>query len=191
MKYFLLGLALASSLLFTGCATTPSKPLSFEQLGQYSTTPLNVQTYRISFLAGHNMSFGTAEEITLVKAAQTTLQHGFRLFKVLDDPSNRSQKPPRQAVVYPAPSYYPYSYSPYGYYHRRAPFWPDPFYDMPQVVTLDPTQVSYTIQCFKDQKSAPEDAFDASLILQSLGAKYGLSPTGQPLTPPSSAPTAP
>ena len=173
MKYFLLGLPLASSLLFTGCATTPSKPLSFEQLGQYSTTPLNVQTYRISFLAGHNMSFGTAEEITLVKAAQTT------------------QKPPRQAVVYPAPSYYPYSYSPYGYYHRRAPFWPDPFYDMPQVVTLDPTQVSYTIQCFKDQKSAPEDAFDASLILQSLGAKYGLSPTGQPLTPPSSAPAAP
>ena len=70
MKYSLLGLALASSLLFTGCATTPSKPLSFEQLGQYSTTPLNVQTYRISFLAGHNMSFGTAEEITLVKAAQ-------------------------------------------------------------------------------------------------------------------------
>ncbi len=63
--------------------------------------------------------------------------------------------------------------------------------DMPQVVTLDPTQVSYTIQCFKDQKSAPEDAFDASLILQSLGAKYGLSPTGQPLPPPTSAPAAP
>ena len=176
MKYSLLGLALAGSLLFTGCATTPSKPLSFEQLGPYSATPLNSQTYRISFLAGHNMSFGT-------------LQHGFRFFKVLDDPSNRSQKPPRQAVVYLAPSYYPYNYSPYGYYHRRAPFWPDPFYDIPQVVNLDPTQVSYTIQCFKDQKSAPEDAFDATLILQSLGAKYGLSPTGQPLITPA-APAA-
>ncbi|MGE8563011.1 MAG: hypothetical protein ACN6NM_04365, partial [Acinetobacter bohemicus] len=27
------------------------------------------------------------------------------------------------------------------------------------------------------------DAFDASLILQSLGQKYGLSPTGQVLAP--------
>ncbi len=30
---------------------------------------------------------------------------------------------------------------------------------------------------------APSDAFDASLILQSLGQKYGLSPTGQVLAP--------
>jgi hypothetical protein len=49
--------------------------------------------------------------------------------------------------------------------------------------------VSYTIQCFKDQKSAPEDAFDATLILQSLGAKYGLSPTGQPLIVPAAPAT--
>ena len=54
---------------------------------------------------------------------------------------------------------------------------------MPQVVTIDPVQVSYTIECYKDQKKAPNDAFDASLILQSLGQKYGLSPTGQVLAP--------
>ncbi|MGA6878109.1 MULTISPECIES: CC0125/CC1285 family lipoprotein [Acinetobacter] len=179
MKYSLLGLALASSLLFTGCATTSSKPLTFEQLGQYSVTPLNSQTYRISFQARPNMSFGTAEEITLVKAAQTTLQQGHTFFKVLDDPSNRSQQPPRQAVVYPAPSFYPY-----GYYRRHPAFWPDPFYDYPQVINVDPIQVSYTIQCYKDQKSAPSDAFDARLILQSLGGKYGLSPGGQVLQPP-------
>ncbi|KAA5556945.1 hypothetical protein F3G51_32235, partial [Pseudomonas aeruginosa] len=71
MKNTLLGLGIVAALSLTGCATTPSKPLTFDQLGQYSTTPLNANTYRISFQARPNMSFGTAEEITLLKAAQT------------------------------------------------------------------------------------------------------------------------
>ncbi|OTG58974.1 hypothetical protein B9T29_13385 [Acinetobacter sp. ANC 3903] len=178
MKNSIIGLSMVVALALSGCATTPSKPLTFDQLGQFSNTPLNTQTYRISFQARPNMSFGTAEEITLVKAAQTTVQNGFRYFKVLDDPSNRNQ-PPRQAVVYSSPMYYPY-----GYYHRYPGFWPDPFYDMPRVVTIDPVQVSYTIECYKDQKKAPDDAFDAYLILKSLGQKYGLSPSGQVLPPP-------
>jgi hypothetical protein len=62
-------------------------------------------------------------------------------------------------------------------------FWNDPFYDMPQVVNIDPVQISYTIECYKDKKSSPNDAFDARLILQSLGPKYGVSPTGQVLQP--------
>ena len=41
---------------------------------------------------------------------------------------------------------------------------------------------------FKDQKSAPQEAFDASLILQSLGQKYGLSPKGDVLQPEPSTP---
>ncbi|OAL77969.1 CC0125/CC1285 family lipoprotein [Acinetobacter terrae] len=178
MKNSIMGLSMVVAIALSGCATTPSKPLTFDQLGQFSNTPLNAQSYRISFQARPNMSFGTAEEITLVKAAQTTVQNGFRYFKVLNDPSNRNQ-PPRQAVVYSTPMYYPY-----GYYRRYPGFWPDPFYDMPRVVNIDPVQVSYTIECYKDQKKAPSDAFDAYLILQSLGPKYGLSPTGQVLPPP-------
>ena len=178
MKQMIFAVAIAAALGFTGCATTPSKPLTFEQLGRYSATPLNVQSYRISFQARSNMSYGTAEEITLVKAAQTTLKNGYQYFKVLDDPSNRAQKPPRQAVIYPDPMPYPY-----GYYRRHPGFWPGPFYyDAPQVVTLDPTQVSYSITCYKDRAKAPQDAFDARLILQSLGAKYGLDTQGNPLS---------
>ncbi len=176
MNKMIIAAALTTALGLTGCATTPSKPLTFEQLGQYSATPLNAQSYRISFQARPNMRYGTAEEITLVKAAQTTLQNGFQYFKVMDDPSNRSQKPPRQAVIYPDPMPYPY-----GYYRRHPGFWPTPFYDVPQVVTLDPTQVSYSITCYKDRAKAPQDAFDARLILQSLGAKYGLDSQGHPL----------
>lgn len=177
MKKILISLTLVTMLTLSGCATTLSKPRTFDQLGQYTTTPLNDHSYRVSFQGSSNMSFGTAEEITLLKSAQVTLLNGFSYFKVQDDPSNRSQQPPRKAVVYPTPNYYPYGW---GY---RRPYWNDPFYDMPQVVTLDPVQVSYTIDCFKDKKSAPDDAFDARLILQSLGQKYGLSPTGQVIQP--------
>ena len=177
MKKTLIGLTLVTMLTLSGCATTLSKPRTFDQLGQYTTVPLNDHSYRVSFQGNSNMSFGTAEEITLLKSAQVALLNGFNYFKVQDDPSNRSQQPPRKAVVYPTPSYYPYGW---GY---RRPYWNDPFYDMPQVVTLDPVQVAYTIDCFKDKKSAPDDAFDARLILQSLGQKYGLSPTGQVIQP--------
>ncbi|MEB3864181.1 MULTISPECIES: CC0125/CC1285 family lipoprotein [Acinetobacter] len=180
MKYLSLCLALGTALTLTACATMPSKPRTFDQLGQFSAYPLNAQTFRISFQADPNMSYGAAEEITLVKSAQTTVQKGFRFFKVQNDPSNQSQKPPRQAVVYPsAPSFYPY-----GYGRRYPGFWHDPFYDYPQVVNIDPVQVSYTIECYRDQKQAPQDAFDATLILKSIGQKYGLSPTGELLPPP-------
>lgn len=176
MNKLCLSLAMAAVLALAGCATTPKKPRTFDQLGSFASYPLNRSSYRISFKADAHTSYGTAEEITLVKAAQTTVLNGFHFFKVLDDPSNRTQKPPRQAVIYSSPSYYPY-------YYRHSAFWPDPFYDVPQVVTLDPVEVSYSIECYKDQKTAPQDAFDAYLILQSLGQKYGVSPSGQVLPP--------
>ena len=84
MKKILIACALATGLSLVGCASTPSKPLTFDQLGRFSNTPLNTSTYRISFQARPNMSYGTAEEITLVKAAQTTVQNGYRFFKVLN-----------------------------------------------------------------------------------------------------------
>lgn len=61
MKYLSLGAALASVLILAGCATTPQKPKTFDQLGQFATYPLNNQIYRISFKADPNMSYGTAE----------------------------------------------------------------------------------------------------------------------------------
>ena len=46
-------------------------------------------------------------------------------------------------------------------------------------MNIDPVQVSYTIECFKEKDKVPSDAFDATLILQSLGKKYGLTSTGE------------
>ena len=179
MKKSLFGLAIAAALILSGCTTTLSKPKTFDQLGVFTTTPLNTKTFRVGYQGSPNMSFGAAEEIALVKSAQTAVLNGFQFFKVLNDPSNRNQQRPRQAVVYPMPPMYPY-----GYGYRRFPGYFDPYYNMPpQVVNVDPVQVSYTIECFKDKKSAPSDAFDARLILQNLGPRYGVTPTGQVLQP--------
>lgn len=187
IKVSMLGISMTAVLVLSGCATTPAQPRSFDQLGQFNTTPLNAQTFRVSFQGSSNMSYGTAEEITLLKSAQTTILKGFQHFKVIDDPSNRSQQPPRKAVVYPTPMMSPFGYG-YGYGYRRHAAFYDAYYDMPQLVNIDPVQVSYTIQCFKDQKSAPNDAFDARLILQSLGQKYGVTTTGQVLQPQATTP---
>ena len=178
MKSIIIPFGLMTVLLLGACATTPPQPRTFDQLGQFNHYPLNQNSFRISFKASPNMSFGTAEEITLLKAAQTTVQQGFIFFKVLDDPSNRSQQPPRQAVVYQAPMYNPFYYG----YHRSGRFY-DPFYQYPQVVNIEPTQVAYTIGCYREKDKMPADAFDARLILQSLGQKYGLGPTGEVLPP--------
>ena len=175
-------LLLSSSITLAGCVTTPKQPLSFDQLGQYQEVPLNSSSYRISFKAHPNFSYGSAEEITLLKSAQVTVQQGFDFFKVVDDPSNRTtQQNQRQTVVYPSRSIYPY-YGPYQRFYR--PYWNDPFFDAPYVVNVDPVEVSYTIQMFK-QQLAPGDAFDARRILQSLGAKYGVRPDGSIGLPPS------
>ena len=169
---------LVAVLFLTGCATVPPQPRSFEQLGQYQTIPLNSSSYRISFKADAHLSYGNAEEITLLKAAQFTVQQGYDVFKVLDDPSNRSnQQQPRQAVIYPNPPYFP-QYP----YHRYRPYLHEPFMDMPYVVNVEPTEISYTIQMFKKQL-APADAFEAVPILRTLGAKYGVGADGTALVP--------
>lgn len=182
MKKTIIGLCIITGLILSGCASSPSKPLTFNKLGQFNSIPLNQNSYRISFQTNANISYGSAQEITLVKAAQTTLKNGFQFFKVIDDPSLSIQQPPQQSVVYtPMPAYYPPTYY-RGRPHHFGPN-PYPYYAVPQVVTLEPTQVVYSIECFKDQQSAPSDAFDAELILKSLGAKYGLSENGEVLAP--------
>lgn len=180
MHNFYKGMLLSAMVMLVGCASVPQQPKTFDQLGQYQQIPLNASSYRVSFKADPKFSYGSAEEITLVKSAQITVQQGFDAFKVIDDPSNRTnQQIPRQAVVYPDRSIYPY----YGYYNRfHRPYWYDPFYDMPYSVNVDPVEVSYTIQMFK-QAQAPADAFEAKRILQSLGSKYGLKPDGTLIPP--------
>lgn len=177
MRMNIKALLVAGIIMLGGCSTVPHQPKTFDQLGQYQTIPLNASSYRISFKANSNLSYGSAEEIALVKSAQVTVQQGFDFFKVIDDPSNRtSPQTQRQTVVYP--NRYP-SYGPYGRFNR--PYY-DPFFDQPYVVDIDPIEVSYTVQMFK-KDVAPHDAFEAMRILQTLGSKYGVRPDGTIIVP--------
>ena len=175
--------------LVSGCVSSPSsqQPRTLNQLGLFQNVPLNATTYRIQFKPHQDISYGHAEEITLVKSAQFTLQEGYEFFKVLDDPSNRlNQQAPRQTVVYP----YRSSVDPFYYhprYRNRPLFWNDPFFDVPYTVNLDPVEVSYTIQVYK-KELAPADAFEAHRILQYLGERYQLNADGTIKTAPPQPP---
>ncbi|MBF7681852.1 hypothetical protein I2F27_00680 [Acinetobacter sp. B5B] len=175
-----LGLGFSSLLIITASGCSTFQPMTFNQLGNFSTYQLNEQTFRVSAKTSPNMSYGTTQEITLVKAAQITLQHGFTSFKILNDPSSTNQ-PPRQAIVYTAP---PPVFHPYGFYGpRSALFWNGPLDDFTQVVNIEPNEVAYSIICYKNTQNMPNDAFNATLILKSLGAKYGVAENGDILKP--------
>lgn len=173
------GILLGSALLLSACATTPKQPLTFDQIGQFSAYPLNAQNYRISYKAPRNMSHGTAEEITLVKAAQTTVKQGFQFFKVLNTPTSVNQTP-REAIVYPYPNSYPYYYG----FNRYSSYsmWNDPFFNRPYIVQVDSSHIAYDIEMYSEGKQS-NDAFDARLILKNVGAKYGVTETGEILQP--------
>lgn len=164
-----------TALLFTGCATTPRQPPSFNSLGNFEQFQLNQAIFRVKFTGKPNMSQGTAEEIALLKAAKTALDAGYHYFHVL----NESKDPAvRRTVVYPDPwlNTYPYR-SRWPYYGGRYGWgWPnDPFYTT--TYTVEPVEVSYTIKC-SNTPSAQNDEFDARLILRSLGPKYYLNTDG-------------
>lgn len=177
-KRIYLGGALAAVLALSGC-TTFFTPHSFNELGQFSAYQLNQSTFRVGLRSSSNMSYGVAQEIALVKAAQTTVQNGFQYFKVLNDPSQQNQ-PPRQAVVYQSAAP---MFGPYGFYGPRHGYWGGPWNDFPQVITVEPNEVAYNIECFTAGQNYPKDAFDAVLILKSLGAKYGVAENGTLLAP--------
>lgn len=81
MKYLSLCLALGTAITLSACSTIPSKPKTFDQLGQFSAYPLNAQTFRISFQADSNMSYGAAEEITFSEISTDYSTKGFRFLK--------------------------------------------------------------------------------------------------------------
>jgi hypothetical protein len=57
MKRLLICTPLLVALTLAGCATVPSKPRTFDQLGQFTAYPLNNKTYRIGFQADNNLSW--------------------------------------------------------------------------------------------------------------------------------------
>lgn len=188
--------SLIAALLLAGCVTAPPKPQSFASLGQFEQYQLNSALYRIRFTGDADMRVATAEEIALLKAAKTTLDAGYRYFRVIDQSKSA---PSRHSVVYPdgfSGNWATAWYGPYGlhrvhnpYYGRGwyGPDWHDPFYEG-RVYNLDPVDVSYTIRCSSTASPQGEE-FDARLVMASLGPKYYLNADGTPrVQPPAQKP---
>lgn len=184
MFMYKIGVAMLMVLLLNACSTIPKSTAQHYQLGHFSAIPLNDKSYRIRLQNPAHVSQATAEEMTLVKSAQMTLEQGFSHFKVTNAPHEQA---PRQTVVYHQPSYPPF-YSPnYSRYYAGNPayhsFWNDPFFNPPStVVYTEPVDIVYHIEMYKE--NIPQDAFDAGLILQHLGQKYGISPSGKIISSP-------
>lgn len=169
-------LLLALMFSISGCALSPSKPLSFDQLGQFSAYQLSNQSFRISYKARDGISYAQAQNIALVKAAQTTVLNGDQYFMILNGPTTVNQRP-KTEVVYPNVGW-GMAPGPWGW----GPGWGDPFYAMPQTINTSSAEIAYNIECYKEGQ-APEKAYDARLILKSIGAQYGVTATGQVLIP--------
>lgn len=176
--------AIVLTCLLNACTSMPKSTKSYDLSQHFSAIPLNEQSYRIRLQAPAHFSQATAEEMTLVKSAQMTIEQGFSHFKVVNAPHEQA---PRQTVVYHQPTY-PAFYAPhYAHYYSRNPayysFLNDPFFNPPTtVVYSEPVDVVYQIEMYKE--NIPQDAFDARLILQHIGQKYGISSTGKAISTP-------
>ncbi|AXI04232.1 CC0125/CC1285 family lipoprotein [Aquirhabdus parva] len=182
LSFMLIG----SAALLSSCATTPS---SFAELGKYDQFKLNTNIFRVTYQARNESTAARAEEIALLKAAQVTVQNGYRYFEITDKllPSDQPN------VIVAANPMFNY-YGSFGYYggYGRYPFrhsigyigydyplYPQAYYGVPQKVI-----VSYTIHCSNTAKPDENGQYDATIILTSLGPRYGLNPDGSPILPP-------
>ncbi|OTG85346.1 hypothetical protein B9T31_12790 [Acinetobacter sp. ANC 4558] len=172
-------IALALVMTMSGCAITPTQPLTFNQLGEFSAYPLSKESFRISYKARDSVSYSQAQNITLVKAAQTAVLNGYQYFTILNGPTTVNRKP-QSEVVYPNAGW---GAGPWGPWAGFGPGWSDPFYGVPQTIRTGSAEIAYNIECYQNEKDAPAKAYDARLILQSIGSQYGVTPTGQVLTP--------
>ncbi|MDI2091796.1 CC0125/CC1285 family lipoprotein [Commensalibacter oyaizuii] len=177
MKFKAFSAAILLTLAVSGCST---QPLTFNQLGDFTTYPLNTNTFRVSYIANDNITYTAAQNIVLVKAAQTTVLNGYQYFTIVGGPSAVHDKPQR-TVTYPYGTWGSYGWGGPGWW-GPGPGWGDPFYGMPQVVTTGPAEIAYNIQCYHNAHDAPANAYNASMILETLGQRYGVLPTGQVLS---------
>ncbi len=186
-------LLIGSATLLSACSTL-STPRSFAELGKYDQFRLNSNIFRVTYQSRSESTAARAEEIALLKAAQVTVQNGFRYFEITDKllPSDQ----PNVIVASPMFNYYG-SFGYYGGYGRYPfrhgfgygydyPFYGPNYYTVPQKVI-----VSYTINCTNTAKPDQSQQYDATIILASLGQRYGLNPDGSPALPPAPPSAAP
>lgn len=168
------GLALASALTLTACASTPAYgPANAQGYGGYSEQRIEGDRYRVSFSGRTTTSRATVESGLLLRSAEITLQNGYDWFST----NNRSTE--RETRYYPSrdPFYWD-RYSPYwgpswrfyrrGYWSAWDPFWGSSF-DWDRVERFEASQEILLHRGPKPQ--GDPNAFDAREIVSNLGPR--------------------
>lgn len=153
----------AASFAFISCATKYQK-VGFS--GGFSETRLAPDVFRVSFSGNGHTRSERAQDFVLLRAAELTLQNGYRYFKVLDGRDEVTT----QTVTLPGSSYTTANATAYGnsvYGSATTTYTP------PQNINIYKPSSGLMIRCFA---TPPKEGgvFDAQFIANSIRGKYRL-----------------
>jgi hypothetical protein len=152
-------LSVAIALMLAGCATSyQSKGL----MGGYSETQIAPDVFRVSFGGNGYTSGERAQDFTLLRAAELTLQHGFRYFVIVDE------KNTTKVSISTTPGY---AYTSGSFYRGR--YVSSSVYSPPTVHASERPQSGLLINCYVE-KPALNNVLDADFLQKSLTRKYGM-----------------
>ncbi len=155
-------LAVGVALMLVGCATSyQSKGL----MGGYSDTQIAPNVFRVSFGGNGYTSGERAQDFTLLRAAELTLQHGFRYFIIVDE-KNTTKVSTSTTSGYALTS---------GSFYRGR-YTSSTFYSPPTSYTSERPESGLLINCYAD-KPALNNVLDADFLQQSITRKYGIKQT--------------
>ena len=160
MKTLLALTALAA--LLSACATAyQEKGLT----GGYSETQLGPNIFRVSFRGNAYTSRERAEDFTLLRAADVTLEKGFRYFVIVNSEAGTKVG----AFTTPTTSYTTgsaYGYGNYAYGSATTKTYGGQTYLISKPSDID------TILCFKDRPQGAGLVYDAEFVSNSIRQKY-------------------
>jgi hypothetical protein len=152
-------LAMAVALMLAGCATSYQ---SHGLMGGYSDTQIGPDMFRVSFGGNGYTSGERAQDFTLLRAAELTLQHGFRYFIIVEE------KNTTKVSTSATPGY---AYTSGSFYRGR--YVSSTFYSPPTSYTTERPESGLLIKCYEDKPDL-NNVLDADFLQQSLTRKYGI-----------------
>lgn len=156
---------LFAALILTGCAT-PYQRVGFT--GGYSETQLGENIFQVSFRGNGYTSCERASDFSLLRAAELTLEKGFRYFVIVESEEHTKIG----MYTTPAQSYTTgsaYGYGNYAYGSATTTTYGG------QTYIISKPRAKNTILCFKEKPEINGLVFDAEFVIKSIKQKYGIN----------------
>jgi hypothetical protein len=154
-----------AALMITGCAT-PYQRVGLT--GGYSETQLGENIFQVSFRGNGYTSRERASDFCLLRAAELTLEKGFRYFIIVESEKNT------KIGTYTTPTQSYTTGSAYGYGNYAYGSATTTTYGGQTYIITKP-RATNTILCFKDKPSINGLVYDAEFVVKSIKQKYGFN----------------